>query len=413
LINARSILTSLALATVALATASPALAEDVEKKWRLSLALGGYNAVDEIRSNAGNSFTVVDRFLFEQGIGEPSEFYRDPRNDNAVFGSLDLKNGPLVTFAAQYALTKTFIFEGSIGYQKSDLGDVEVSAEFSGRAPPIDEVAFAFETFQVQAGEVERVPIQLNAIWRFRPRAKFNPYFGLGIGYAFLGFKPSERLDELSFDMDSSIGSQCRLTSELTANASLLCSGSPINTPQDLQGAEVDVGDTFEWNAVAGAEFSVKRKMAVFVDLRWVDASREIRVGFNGGDELGVSVPQLIDFNDSAAALTTYGAVNIGDPNLGVDKQGGLWDGGYRKLVPLETVDPTTDCEDFPSLCRVVFAPSPGSGQTITDLATGEQYIDTDPGDGDGRKDPGNYYVQGGSFSTDGFSLQVGFRYTF
>ena len=55
---------------------------------------------------------------------------------------------------------------------------------------------------------------------------------------------------------------------------------------------------------------------------------------------------------------------------------------------------------------------SPGSGQLLQNF-TGEIYRDTDPGPGDGRLDPGIYYVQGGTFSWSGLSLQVGFRYTF
>ena len=49
----------------------------------------------------------------------------------------------------------------------------------------------------------------------------------------------------------------------------------------------------------------------------------------------------------------------------------------------------------------------------LTDVQTGEQYVDTEPGDGDGRKDRGLYYAQGGEVAYDGWALQIGFRYTF
>ena len=53
-------------------------------------------------------------------------------------------------------------------------------------------------------GELERVPIQITALARFRPRASFNPYFGAGIGYSILGFDPDPAFDELSLNMDQS-----------------------------------------------------------------------------------------------------------------------------------------------------------------------------------------------------------------
>ena len=61
---------------------------------------------------------------------------------------------------------------------------------------------------------------------------------------------------------------------------------------RDLGGATVDARDTFEWHLAGGAELTFKRKWSVFVDLRWTFASRTLHIGFNGGDDLGVPVPQ-------------------------------------------------------------------------------------------------------------------------
>jgi len=389
---------------------SLAQAEDVEKRWRLSVALGGYNPLDEVQSNAANELTLIDRVQFNQGVREAVDFYRDPRDDNATFGALDVRSGTLGTIAVQYALTKMFMVEASIGYHVADVGDIEVSVEFANDPPPIEEVDFNFSTFNLNVGEFTRIPIQLDGIFRFRPRAKFNPYVGIGIGYAVIGFDPSQDLNALSLNIDRNIGTECQLSSSFSANPSMPC-GGPVRS---LNGISIEAGDSFEWNAVVGGEVTFKRKMAIFVDLRYIDASRQITVHVDQGEELGVSVPQLVDFNDSIAGVTArsggYGAVQIGTPN---ETDIGLIDGGYRVLVPNNT-NPQADCS-FPGpdpSCVSQFLQSPGSGFLIQNFK-GEVYEDTDPGDGDGRLDPGKYYVQGGSFAWDGLSLQVGFRYTF
>ena len=70
----------------AVAFSAPALAEDVEKKLRVSLALGGYNSLDETQSNSANTLAVIDRVKFNEGKRELVDFYADPRDDNAAFG---------------------------------------------------------------------------------------------------------------------------------------------------------------------------------------------------------------------------------------------------------------------------------------------------------------------------------------
>jgi outer membrane protein W len=392
-------------------------AEDVEKKWRLSAAVGGFNSYDSVDSNASNVLTV------ESTSGNDTIRYFDPRNDSDTFGSLDLQAGPVGTIAVQYALTPLFLIEGSVGYHRADFGDVEVSAEFSGTQPPIPEITTVnFQAFRIEAGEIERVPIQLDGVLRFRPRAKFNPYIGAGLGYAYMGYEPSSALDEVSLRLDSSLGRSCRV---LADSAIQSCQG-PL---RNLEGATVAVEDGFEWNLTAGAEYSFKRKMAAFVDVRWIDASREIGISFDGGSELGVSVPQLTVLDTSPVAQTAvrggYGAVSI--------TSGGLLDGGVLWVEPGATVElgPCVDplslaCAQYcaenitsPGFCQFSFLESPGTGNELVDinlfLQTGiiDIYTDEEPGIGDGRVDPGRYFVQGGKLSYDGLSFQVGFRYTF
>jgi hypothetical protein len=355
---------------------SLALAEDVENKFRVGLAIGGYNNTDSINSDSANVLTLVDENQVFDSV------YIDPRDDSAVFNTLDINSGPIGTLYGQYAVTKTFVIEASVGYTEVDVGNVEMQAQFIAVDIP-DLQRFKFSTYRYKAGTFSRIPVQLTALARFRPRASFNPYFGGGIGYAFHGFEPSDELNTLSLNMDDSLGGQSRLT-QATFGAPTLVP-PPESEIGDLQGAAVNVPDTFEWHLAGGAELSFKRKWVAFLDLRWTHASQSMTISFDGGTYLGKPVPQLTDFNDSPAALDIYGASWI--------TSGGLVDGGSIQQRPRDEpgIDPGTDCAAEPDDC--------------------ENYFDfTTP---DGELDPGYYYVQGGTVDYGGLALQIGVRYTF
>lgn len=374
--------TLLAIAFVFTLALAPAFAEDVEKKWRLGVSAGFFNTTDTIESDAANIL------ILEDDANDVVQFYLDPRNDSAVFGNLDVKSGPMVNLHVQYAVTKIFLIEASVGYFKGDLGDVEVQAQFANTEVP-DTQDFAFQAFRVPVGEVERVPISFSALARFRPRASFNPYVGGGIGYAIVGFETDPAFDTLSENMDASLGRFARVSGSLLGNAQLISTGNPVI---DLQGARVDATDTFEWHMAGGAEYSFKRKWSAYVDFRWTLASRSVEVGFNGDDYLGAAVPNLRDFETSeigvGAANGAYGAMNI--------VSGGLIDGGRTIVVPIEGAPIGTNCGNdpnpptLPTNCTFLFINEP-----------------------DGELDTGFYYVQGGKVDLDGFSATAGVRFTF
>jgi len=386
-----------------LAATSHAPAEDVQRKWRVSFAVGGFNSQDEIKSPAGNVLSVFDSCL--QTTTCPADFdpfvglFIDPRNDNAVFGSLDINPAVASTVSVQYGLGKIFLVEGSIGVRKGDIGDVEVSAEFLGNpSPDVFIQPFNFLTYRVPVGELTQVPIQVTALARLRPRATFNPYFGAGLGYSIVGFDADPAFNQLSLAIDSSLGQPMRLTTALFGNPIQVPTSDPV---QNLEGATVDARDTFEWHLAGGVELTFKRKWAVFADLRWVDASRSVSVGFDGGSELGVSVPSYTAFDTSPLASATYGGVLIGKCSIPTATTPactpeGLIDAGRVTSVPIEgapfgtNCDPTNGGNPASPNCVLKFSPNP-----------------------DGLPDPGIYYVHGGAVDYDGFSLQFGLRYTF
>jgi hypothetical protein len=346
---------------------SPALAGEMEKKFRLGLGFGGMNAQDEILSDAGNAMTLVN----EQNQFE--HYFADPRNEDGIFSALEIQPGTITTLYAQYGVNSWFLIEASVGYQKTDLGDAEIQGDI-GINPPPDPLVNRHNYLirRVPVGDLERIPIQLTALAHFRPHADFDPYFGIGIGYSVIGFEPSAEFNELSRNMDASRGSQKTLSFAEFGGAVL-----DYGDTMDLTGATVDAGDTFEWHIAGGAELAFKRKWSAFIDLRYLFGSRDITVGFNGGKDLGIAVPQLIDYWDPQADYV-FGPVGISD--------GGLIDFGQE--VPDAGEDPGASCADPAVSCH--FEPIP-----------------------DGELDLGLYYAQGGTLKYDAVSLQIGIRLTF
>ncbi len=387
-----------------------ARADDVEKKWRVSLALGGYDAKDEIESASANTMATLNPCIRTLTCVPEDQLtprvFQDPRNDSQAFGRLSVQSGVMGTLAVQYGLSKIFMVEGSVGYYVADIGDVEVSVELPGNPSDNPEIfKHNFIAERIPVGQLERVPFQLGAVARLRPRATFNPYIGAGIGYSIIGFETDPAFDELSRNMDASRGVQMRLTSSFSAQGGqLLTDGMP---QIDLEGATIDARDSFEWYLEGGAELTLKKNWSMFLDVRWVDASRSLAVSFNGSDELGNSVPQYRPYDDSPLADARYGPNLVGsctkDVSGNVDHNGepvlcgggGLIDFGYLQVVPQEDAPPSVDCEGSlndigSSFCVLEFVFEP-----------------------DGVPDPGQYYAQGGSFSYDGFSAQIGVRFTF
>ena len=352
------------------AAAFPGAAEDVEKKFRLGATVGFFNPDDSVLSDSGNTLTLVnDRLLRE-------EIFIDPRNDSAVFGALDLQPAASGTIYVQYGISKIFILEASVGYSRQEIGDVELQVQFAQTEVPTFQ-PFLFSVFRLPVGEVDRIPVQFTALARFRPRSSFNPYVGLGLGYTYNGFSVAPEFNALSVALDGSFGGLARV-SDATFGQPVFTLPNAVDIV-DLEGASVIVEDTFEWHGAFGIEYSFKRKWALVLDTRWTFSSRAVKVGFNGGTDLGVAVPELVDFIDSEFATMAYGGFHI--PN------GGLVDGGM--LIPGFGAPPNTDCNTDSVDC-------------VFDL--------TQP---DGIPDPGIYYIQGGEFEYGGISIQLGVRYTF
>jgi hypothetical protein len=363
---------------------SGVLAEDVENKWRLGMSVGMSDSQGEVRSDAANILQITDENEILQ------TFFEDPRNDDAQALKLQIESAPRVTFTAQYAVTKIFVVEMSAGYQKGDVGNIELQAEFA-RDPRTVDQRFKFRCAgctdnidapplpKIPAGELVMVPLKVTALARFRPRSSFNPYIGAGIGYVLTGFTPSSDLNELSRNMDASIGRFTRL--QTFPNRF-----NPIGSERDLGPVEVSVPDTFEYHLKGGIEYTFKRKWATYLDIDWAFASQKMSLTFDGPTKsVGISVPNERVFETDPRANDTYGAIEV--------LVGGFVDGGSLQPNNPDALPPDMTAAEY------------------CEMTPGNCFFDgSQP---DGEPDPGIYYIQSGVIEYENVTLSIGFRYTF
>ena len=337
-------------------------AEEIEKKFRIGIGLEGYNTLDQEHSASANVRGVFDT------DGEPLTAIFDPRNDSGAISDFGIEPQMGIVFNATYAFSRMWYLEGSVGYRRGDVGNVEVQTEFF-RKPIPPEQPFGFTITNIQAGTLTEIPIQLTAGVRFRPRAAVNPYLGAGFGYLFTSYETSSDINTLSRRLDDSIGGFRRLSGGIF---------DPATSYEDLSGITVDAPNAPEWHLNGGVEFSFAKKWVVFVDARYTVYSGQLKMTINGSNELGISVPSDTVNVDDPGAFGPFGTVEI--------PTGGLLDGG--SLEPLPTAPPGTDCAISPSECQLT-------------------------GPHDGIPDAGLYYIHAGDVRYDGVSLQIGVRFTF
>jgi len=349
-------------------SATVSRAEEVEKKFRLDVSVGGFNSADQVKSTSANR-----RTYFEPN-GEFFDRIYDPRNDSAAFSSFGMESQLGGELTASYAFSRLFYAEASVGYRQGDVGNVEVQAQFVGTEIPITQ-SFNFTIFNISAGTMRQVPLQLTAGIRFRPKATFNPYICAGFGYTFNSFEASNDIDHLSRSLESSSGQFARLTGTEAGGEGF--SGDATTT--NLTGITVDVPDAPEWHFGGGLEYTIKSRWALYIDGRYSVYSGRFGLKVNGADELGISVPSDRRYTTDPDAFGPFGSFQI--------TSGGLVDGGSWV--------PTPDAPDG-TVC----------GATISSNC---QFT----GPADNVNDPGYYYVHAGKVRWDGLSLQFGFKYTF
>src|SRR5262245_12031233 len=350
-------------ACVLLTIGSSARAEEIEKKFRIGIAVGGYRINDEQHSPSANVRTLL------KPNGEFDSFLQDPRNDLGAFSDFGLEPQAGLMLSASYAFTRQWYIEASAGVRRGDVGNVELQAQFFGAVTTVEQ-PFNFTVFNVDGGTIVQVPVEITAGIRFRPKAAFNPFLCGGIGYSFNSFKPSDELNQLSIDLDQSSGG-FRSIPQNGGNF------NPAEPAVNLSGITVDVDNAPEWHLGGGFEYTFARNWAFVFDSRYTVYSGKFTMSINGSNELGISVPSDQRFLTDPDALGPFGGIEIAT--------GGLVDGG--SLAPAPGF-PNANCSVSPFNCEFT-------------------------GPRDGVKDPGIYYIHAGSVRYDNISLHLGVKYTF
>ncbi len=352
-----------AIAGVLLVLTSGAWAEEIEHKFRFAFSVGGYSITDQVHSGAANVRTLLN------DDGTTNSFLVDPRNDSGAFSDFGLEPQNGAVLSAQYGITRTFYVEASLGYRRGNVGNVQIQAFFDG-APTTAEVQNNFAIFNITAGTMTQIPIELTMGLRFRPKATFNPYICAGVGYSYNSFKPSAALNDLSVSLDQSTGAFRRVNETGTLD--------PVETAGvPLSGIVVDTPDTPEWHFGGGLEYTFHKHWSVFLDARYTTYSGKFHMTVNGGDMLGISVPNDQAVKSDPGALGPFGAIQV--------LTGGLIDGG--SYVPMPGF-PDANCAVDKSHCQFTGPP-------------------------DGVKDTGAYYVEAGRVRFDAASYQIGVKFTF
>lgn len=367
---------ALAFASALSIGATPAALAQEEKeasKFRIGVFLGGTRTEAEIESEAGHNLAVEDPFR------ELIDVLSDPRNDSAALSALDFGYAVRGALSGEYRFSDRWAVELSAGYQRANVGNVEMQVQFEG-LPEDREFQFLFETYGIPAGTLEQVPLDLSFVARFRPKAAVRPYVGFGFGYMWVGFEPSEELDTLSTRMDLSRG----IDQEFQGGqfARFLADAGP---ERSLEGATIDAPDAWTWHMSGGLEWSFRRNWSLVSEVRYVGANKKFHIGFDGRDSLGRSVPDgLLTLPSSRPPDSyPYGAVRITD--------GGLIDAGGLYVL---TVNQNN---------QQVYTPCAVAG------FEGCQFYPVP----DGALDQGLYYVQGGEIRYSYLGVQVGLKYTF
>ncbi len=349
-----------------LSNANDVRAEEVEKKFRLALSVGGFGASDSQHSPSGNRRAL----LLPDGTLDDRIF--DPRNDRGAISDFGIEPQTGGVLSASYSINRSWYAEASVGYRRGGIGNVEVQAQFDGAPIPIQQ-RFNFQVFNLDGGTLTQIPVQVTAGIRFRPKASFNPYLCAGLGYSFNSYTPSDEINQLSRDLDQSTGGFARLVGTQLSGESFT---APATT-QNLSGIEVDAPDAPGWHFGGGFEFTFAKKWAVFLDARYMVYSGKFHMTVNGSNELGISVPDDQRVITEPDAFGPFGSVQI--------TQGGLVDGGSYEPIP--TI-PGANCSVSTSNCQLTGPP-------------------------DGINDTGYYYVHAGSVRYNGAAFQIGFKLTF
>ena len=280
---------------------SVGLAEDTKDKWQFGFGLSFMSTSDSIRSNA--DVAIAGEEFGEAGL--PPVIFVDPRPDDNVQNEPTIKDDFKFDFSASYGLTRWLAVEMWVSYFEAPVGNIEVFIDditvtpgdgtptlggaVRACGPTGTGTCYTYpegvpqqvlsNTF-VPVGELTQIPIQLSALFRFRPESPFDPYIGAGIGYIFTDMKLSSEFQATSQEIAA------REVAIACGGEISFCGGNDpattINGPTDAfrpEALTVEVEDAFEWHLAAGVDYYMNERFSFYVDARysWADGEVDIK----------------------------------------------------------------------------------------------------------------------------------------
>lgn len=381
-------------------------AEDTRKKWQIGGGISYWSTMDDIRSNSTTAFAPPNPT--QQNFLAPI-FYTDPRPDANELNQPTIQDNWKLDLNASFGVTRFFALELSGSYFKGPVGNVEFYSEDRFFTPSLTQIpedpgnpstigCNAIECYQMKTasdpnrvirngflpvGQITEVPVQLTGVVRFRPESPFDPYVGGGVGYIFTSLDTS----------NSDIGTPVTISASTTAGDSRVVTMRNFDDVADytnglmvtsiLSGArgvmsypckqtsfypvecqlvqpqggipihalEASVDSAPEFHLVGGVDYYFTSHLSMYIDGRYLWAQSKVEVRINGENQI-------------SAGIKDYGCQS----------------GGPSCRISDGTIKDTSNA-------RIV-------NDTIDDVAD-------------------VILIQGGDIRLGGFSLGVGFKYTF
>lgn len=284
--------------------AGPAVfAEDTKGKWQFGFGLAYMSISDSIRSNS--DVAISNNVLTDQGL--PEVVFVDPRPDANVLNEPSIQDSFKFDVNASYGLTRWLALEIWGSYMKAPVGNIEVYIDditvtpndgspttpgpISNCGPSGTGTCYTYtssaplqtrlNTF-VPVGEITMIPIQLSALFRFRPESPFDPYLGAGIGYTFANMDTSSEFQAVSNQIAN------RNISRVCGGEISYCDGDPppsVKVPDadldsvfDAGALTVEVQDAFGWHLAAGVDYYMNERFSIYVDARYAWSSGQVDI---------------------------------------------------------------------------------------------------------------------------------------
>lgn len=346
---------AVAALAVALLGVSQTAAEDLKGKFYLGGSLGILVTTDNVRNNAALIISPLgaDGAPFTGDEGEEvscesgrSQVFCDPRPDDLIARQAQIEQTIKGDIRIGYGLTSALSVEFSAGYFEGDLKNIDV---YTTKFVPISTNPFdpcldpnnpksepcnlnllkqrdIKEPFA--AAVVTEIPLELNAIVRFRKDSNLNPYLGGGIGYLITDVEVSDSVDEINARFESLHLTQT--TDEFGPAYGKVFSFSGDGNAEFRHPLEVTIDDGFQWQFVGGVDYffsdlfsmHFEAKYALAKTLPWAGDEETHRVSatFKGEDQINLTgFPEDLYRKDGSLKIFHRSAIA---PNPVIDPNG-------------------------------------------------------------------------------------------